>query len=107
MSLDLSIGGCPNCGENGEDFNYTYNVSKMWHYIYPDDDYMLHIEGLKGKETIKLLQDSYRKLKNNEHELVKMNPKNGWGSYEGFLEFISKLIQASIKYPDDVWSASR
>ena len=35
------------------------------------------------------------------------NAENGWGMYEGFLDFVEKYLDACIEYPDAVVSVSR
>lgn len=111
MSLDLSIGStpCPCCGHQTDklSFNYTYNVSPMWYKIYPDAKNMVDIDGMTSKKAYELLADARSKLWLNPEEFIALNPDNGWGSYEGFLEFIGDLMQACIDNPNSVWESSR
>jgi len=111
MSLDLSIGStpCPCCGHQTDklSFNYTYNVSPMWYKIYPDSKHMVEIEGLTGKQACVTLCVALTELDLYPEEFIALNPENGWGSYEGFKEFISDLMKASISNPTLVWEACR
>lgn len=94
MSYDLSIGY--------EDFNYTYNVAPMWYACYPDKG-IRTIYGLSGEEAIPVLNELRQYMEDNSEELLVMNPSNGWGSYEGAINFVSKLILASYRNKTEIW----
>jgi len=44
-----------------------------------------------------------------KHEgiLRELEPKNGKGSYEGFLCFLMNVLEACIRHPDGTWEAHR
>lgn len=111
MGLDLYLtkGPCKHCGHMKHAYEgaYTYNVSRMWYRIFPKDKDMIPIDGMTGKKSLKLLKDARQKLLDNRQELEKLNPENGWGSFEGFVKYIEALINASEENPDYVWSAWR
>lgn len=94
MSYDLSIGN--------EDFNYTYNVSQMWYDFYPDRGIREHY-GMTGKDSLPILRYLRNHMEDNEASMREMEPDNGWGSYEGALEFVGELILAAIRNPDEIW----
>ena len=93
MSYDMRIGK--------EEFNYTYNVSGMF-YAHNQQGIRLHY-GMTGKEAIKPLRKLRKFMENNMEDLLKLNPENGWGDYYGALEFVNKLILASIRNPNEIW----
>ncbi len=95
MSYDMEIGS--------EEFNYTYNVSPMWYAAKPDPGIRAHY-GMTGQEAIIPLREIREYMESHRDELLKLNPENGWGDYYGALEFVTKLINASIRNPDAVWS---
>jgi hypothetical protein len=99
MSLDLMIGG--------ESFNYTYNVSDMWYAAFPNDAGMVDIDYMPGKEAAKKLRTGLGYLLDNRDEMIKLEPENGWGSYEGFCKFLFVLILASQDYPELQWRSCR
>lgn len=111
MSVDLYMNfeTCKACGHQPEsiNINYTYNVSPMWYKIYPDDKGMIYIDGMTGREAYEKLNHARDRLINNKDEFKKLEPANGWGTYEGFIDLLSKAIYFSTEYPDLVWSASR
>jgi hypothetical protein len=85
-----------------EDFNYTYNVSLMWYAAAPDKGIRAHY-GMTGKDALRPLRRIREYMEDNRGALLKMEPSNGWGSYEGALAFVSDLINASVRNPDEVW----
>lgn len=86
----------------GESFNYTYNVSPMFYAAMPEKGIRVHY-GMTGQQALVPLRQMREYFENNRAALVKMNPSNGWGSYDGALQFITDLINASIRNPDSVW----
>lgn len=115
MSLDLRIGKeefCNECGSQDKfisSFNYTYNVSSMWYKVFPEDctNGMVYIDGMRGKQAKIKLQTAIDYMENNKEELEKLNPKNSWGSYDSFLNFIRELLRASMDNPEAFWEGDR
>ena len=97
MSYDMSIAG--------EDFNYTYNVSGMWYAAMPETGIRSHY-GMTGKDALVPLRHIRDYMEANRDDLIKMNPGNGWGSYDGALAFVNKLIAASLRNPEAVWDGN-
>lgn len=111
MSLDLTITAdpCIYCGREPESIslNYTYNVSPMWYKVFPRDDGMVQIEGMTGKEASLKLRTAIKALEQRSEEMLAIEPANGWGTFEGFLQFLKKLKLASDNLPVGTWSADR
>jgi hypothetical protein len=105
MSLDLYL-NCGHCGSEVASFNYTYNVAKMW-YAVTDDEQMVQIEGMAAYEAAPKIQKAIEKLKADPETFRKMNPPNGWGDYDRFVEWLEEIRQACLKNPDEIWRASR
>ena len=97
MSYDMSIGE--------ESFNYTYNVSYMWSAAIPETGIRSHY-GMTGRDAIDPLGEIIGYMLDNEKELRKMEPDNGWGSYDGALDFVGKLIGASLRNLEEVWDGN-
>ena len=93
MSYDMSIGN--------SSFNYTYNVSCMWYDCFQHG--IREHYGLTGKQAVPLLRRLREHMENNFERLEQMNPTNGWGDFDGALNFVSELIMASLRNPCDVW----
>ena len=116
-TVQIAAVTCPNCGHHiqveqsnmsydmmidDENFNYTYNVSPMWYACYPDKGIRKHY-GLTGREAVPVLMLLHQYMVVHREELLPMEPDNGWGSYDGALDFVNDLIKASMRHPDDVW----
>ncbi len=99
MSLDLYIAD--------ENFNITYNVSKMWYSVFTDDEGMVNIEGRTGKEAYYKVKMGFDSILDNYSKMVKLEPENGWGNTEGFLKFLCKVLIACKEHPNKKWGASR
>lgn len=110
MSLDLWLSSkpCLTCGDikQTEIFNYTYNVWPMWNEIFQTHE-MVNIDNLTGAQSIVILNYASRILRESPFIFKKMNPPNGWGSYEGFIEYIETLIKAAKEHPAWVWYSDR
>ena len=79
--------------------NYTSNINTMlYHALLPEE-----IEELKGGTSLiradELLCKLLRKMLESPKKYRKMNPKNGWGDYESFLETVLKCIFACQTSP--------
>ena len=109
LDLDLCLYPCKHCGRSSErlGFNCTYNCSDMWYKIYPQDEKIVPIDGMTGKESYYILKHAVDMLLANPEVFEALNPPNGWGSYKGFFEFISDMLIAAHKHPDAVWEAGR
>jgi hypothetical protein len=111
MSLDLYL-ECHHCKTTLEDWNYTYNVSPMWFEamksLNPDHEgKMIEIEELTGAKAVLVVEKGLKALKADPEKYRALDPENGWGSYDEFVEHIPKLIEACEKHPDAVWRAWR
>ena len=82
-------------------FNYTYNVSGMWYDCFQQG--IREHYGLTGKQAVPLLRRLREHMENNFEKLEQMNPSNEWGDFDGARAFVSDLIMASLRNPDDVW----
>lgn len=111
MSLDLTLSTpkCNFCGNYEVKFegNYTYNIAPMWYEMFPDDDGILPIEGMTGLKSQPIIKKAINEMIRKKKFMVTLEPKNGWGSYIGFLDFLNQIYRASLDYPDSIWSADR
>jgi len=61
----------------------------------------------RAKDLIEPLQAGVRNMVLNAEELKKLNPTNGWGNYESFLEFVRECRDACLLNPGAVVEVSR
>jgi hypothetical protein len=81
--------------------NYTYNVSKM--YSKAMGGFTInHLHGKKAIEAVKILQSGIIEMSKNPNEYKKLNPENGWGSYEGAKRFLKDIMNACLDYPESI-----
>jgi hypothetical protein len=61
----------------------------------------------KAGELILWLETGLLGLKASPDRYKAMNPANGWGTYEGLVEFTEKYLNACRKYPEATISVGR
>lgn len=104
MSYDISLymnidTGAPEPTHIGlaEVGNYTSNVAPMW------TDALGHsLSEFKEKnagESLPALERAVATLEADPAKYEAMNPKNGWGSYEGALNYLRQLRDACAAHP--------
>ncbi len=59
----------------------------------------------KASQLIEPLRAALDDLRERPEFFRKFNPKNGWGTYEGFLDFVESYVSACEQYPDEIVSA--
>lgn len=60
----------------------------------------------KAAELIEPLKEGYLLLCHYPDQFVKFNPANGWGTYEGLVNFVLNYLRACVQYPQadvSVW----
>jgi hypothetical protein len=95
--------------DNGELFwgNITHNLARMASYVniigvgslysilWRPDEQNLSTAG----QLIPYLEEGLKYLEENPDYLKAFNPQNGWGSYEGLVEFVRDYLAACKKWP--------
>jgi hypothetical protein len=61
----------------------------------------------KAKDLIEPLETGLAKLRESPYEFMKYNPTNGWGTYEGLIEFVEDYLSACKRYPEATVTVSR
>ena len=60
-----------------------------------------------AKDIIPLLEKGLADLKSRPEHFEKFNSSNGWGTYEHFVTFVEKYLEACKEYPDAIIEVSR
>lgn len=60
-----------------------------------------------AKQLISPLETGLEALIADPTEFKKLNPDNGWGSYDGLVEFVKEYLEACREYPDAEIEVSR
>ena len=125
MSLDVYLQGppqqlacyCSCCGhehekEEAEEYyssNITHNLNKMaseagiYEALWRPDE----IGITKAAQLIEPLREGLAILTSDRLRFERLNPANGWGSYEGLVVFVRDYLRACQEYPESEVHASR
>ena len=109
---------CARCATYVDVGNITYNIAPMWadalgHVAADDTDPNPFGAWMRGKREIGIgvfegapcveaagpLADAVQRMRDNPEHYKAMNPPNGWGNYEGALEFLDRLAQMCVAHP--------
>lgn len=125
MSLDLSLNGpeveveetCHHCGVTSKvkrserlwDQNITHNLASMaraaglYEVLWRPEEYNI----TKASQAIPILADGLNRLLDNRGKFEAFNPENGWGDYDGLVNFTRSFLTACREYPDALIESSR
>lgn len=106
MSLDvyLETEPCPHCGryETVYTANITHNLCEMAGHagIYnavwcPEECGVTH-----ARQMVKILTDGLTLLAKHPDEFKRLNPPNGWGTYQYLFDFTREYLNACEEHPD-------
>lgn len=96
-------------GETVYDANITHNLGGMadeagiYQHLWRPDE----INITKANELIEPLTAGLSVLKNDPERFKKLNPSNGWGSYDGLVRFVENYLNACVSFPQAEVSVSR
>jgi hypothetical protein len=111
LNVRLISEKCPHCGRGERIYSActTHNLTnmaseagiyeKMWR---PEEAGIV-----KAKQLIEPLEKGLVLMKSDPWRFKKHNPNNGWGSYDGFVEFVSHYLHACKCNPEAEVEASR
>ena len=100
MGLDISLEVVQPCDVFSA--NITHNLGKMagvlgiyealWH---PVDSGITH-----AKQLIKPLDDAITEMRLHPARFKRLDSSNGWGTYDHFLPWLVRLLEACREHPD-------
>lgn len=82
--------------------NITANVFPMWEKA-NIDKLIYSYEPLLAQDMIGPLEDGLEVMLADREGFEELNPSNGWGSYDGAVRFLKRLIAACREHPDAVY----
>jgi len=118
MSLDVTLYRtveCPHCGdavptrEEIYEGNITHNLGKMasaanlYMAMWRPEEIGVTCAG----QLVPILQAALQLLLASPADYRKLNPSNGWGSYEVLVEFVQKYLVACEENPSATVEVSR
>ena len=105
MSYDVTFYADVGAGDGNPDIadgwrNYTSNVSGMWYEALGGVTLgdLLDPEPL-AKDLEPLIRKGISEMMESPEHFRKMNPPNGWGNYEGALEFLIWIADKCREWP--------
>ena len=81
--------------------NITHNLTDMAHEagiygcLWRPEEFDL----TQAKQLIEPLTKGLEELEKHPEKYKQYNPENGWGSYEGLVKFVRKVLAACEQYP--------
>lgn len=113
MSLDIFVEypPCEHCGSDGHRINdvldygeegrlnCTHNLRKMW-LLAGCYEALYCSEGVKAASLLPTLRQALAHMQDNPKEYLPLNPPNGWGSYEGAVKFLGRVIATLARHPN-------
>ena len=121
MSLDVDLTTpaetkCPYCGgavgvkaECVFSANITHNLNTMadaagiYRHLWRPEEIGIS----KAGQLIVPLREGLQLLRSDPEKFKAHNPLNGWGSYDGFVQWVQEYLEACEKWPDAEISVSR
>lgn len=82
--------------------NYTHNCGNMaesagiYRHVWKPEE----IGITKAKQLILALREGIAIMEADPERFKKLNPPNGWGSYETFVPWLKKYLSACEQYPE-------
>lgn len=98
MSYDIFL--TPPQSQGVEVGNMTYNIRPMFDHAFGVEDWKEVVWGKKALDVIPDIFFAHKMMKDNPEEFKPLEPENGWGSYEGALGYLYKLLVACCENPD-------
>ncbi|MFJ4828425.1 hypothetical protein ACIP79_00565 [Streptomyces sp. NPDC088747] len=77
--------------------NYTSNVSGMWTKALGYD--LCELDNKTAGDCLADLQRAVGAMEGDPATYEAMNPRNGWGTYEGASDYLRRLRDACAAYP--------
>jgi hypothetical protein len=78
--------------------NITYNLNVMWRKacVY---DALYNSHGMQAKSIVPILKLGLEDMLKKPNVYKKLEPENGWGSYDGAITFLNSVIEACEDNP--------
>jgi hypothetical protein len=77
--------------------NYTVNVAWMWWQALGHP--LRELDGRGAADTIETLTAAVAAMRDRAQEFSAQEPENGWGNYEGALDYLERLLVGCRAHP--------
>lgn len=78
---------------------HTYNLTSMWVLSGMVSGATRELDGLTGREIATRAERAVRIAVTMAPAFEAINPQNGWGDYDGFLEVLIRLWRCAARNP--------
>lgn len=85
------------------DTSITYNLAPIYYKAIDEELGFKKIKGMTCKKALPIIINAIKNMLDNKEEYIKLNPKNGWGSYDGLLENFKKMKECCENNPDGIF----
>lgn len=104
MSYDVSVDVPTGPTHSVEAFwrNYTSNVAFMWRESLDLPDGLRSLDGAPCSEAAGVLAAAVERMTARAAEYRQKEPTNGWGNYDGALDFLAAIARAAAEHPRGV-----
>jgi len=86
--------------------NITYNLASMYYKCIDKELGLKKLDNMSCKEALPIINTAIIDLLNNADEYRKLNPSNGWGSYEGLLSKLQEIRNCCENNSDGIINVS-
>lgn len=106
MSLDVRL-SCSHCKRDYFSANVTHNLNRMadaagiYKAVWCPEEAGIAI----ARQLAPKLASGIELLKASPERFKALNPANGWGSYDAFVPWLERYLDACLRYPDAIVTA--
>ena len=88
-----------NMGLMASHVDIGYKDYSLYEVLWRPEEIDVLQEPVQGIDIITFLETGLKNLKNNRDNLLQYNPENGWGNYDGLLDFTEAYVDAIKRDP--------
>ena len=85
------------------DTNITYNLAPIYYKAIDEELGFKKLKGMTCKKALPIINNAIKNMLDNKEEYLKLNPENGWGSYDGLLEEFKKMKECCENNSDGIF----
>jgi hypothetical protein len=83
--------------DQGRYLNYTHNTNGMWRSAGLE---LRDFDGKAAAELILPLSQCLTVMESDPERFRAMEPENGWGSYDGTVDVLRRLLDTCMRHPE-------
>lgn len=103
MSVDISLYRCVFTKNITHNLGVMAKEAGLYKALWRPED----LDVYYAEDLIDTLTDGLQQLKAQPEYYKQFNPENGWGNYEGLVEFVEEYLKWCIMFPECIIKVSR